>query len=67
MLNTPSDITLDKKIEHETWNTCPFCGDSWRDINPTIGLIHRTRLCKKCKEAISGDDRKDVSKIDSEI
>ena len=31
-----------------TWNDCPDCGANWKDLDPTPGMIHRTRLCPDC-------------------
>lgn len=36
--------------KHETWNTCPDCGQKWRDPEPTPGILHRTRVCAICWE-----------------
>ena len=46
----PPDVTSEamKTIPHETWNTCPACGDSWRDVKHTPGVIHRTVRCRRC-------------------
>lgn len=41
------DVTANIK-DNETWNDCPKCGRSWKDIVATPGLIHRTRLCARC-------------------
>jgi hypothetical protein len=40
----PSTSTAD-----ETWNTCPDCGQLWKDPISTPGLVHRTRLCVLCQ------------------
>lgn len=42
------DVTSDTIKDNETWNDCPKCGKSWKDIQATPGLIHRTRLCARC-------------------
>lgn len=41
---------LARLADAETWNTCPDCGVRWQDLEPTIGLLHRTRLCGACKD-----------------
>jgi hypothetical protein len=42
------DIKSDSVKNHETWNDCPECKRTWKDAEPTPGLIHRTRLCYWC-------------------
>jgi hypothetical protein len=32
----------------DTTNTCPDCHTTWTDPVPTIGLLHRLRLCADC-------------------
>jgi len=34
--------------DNQTWNDCPNCGKTWKDLIPTPGLLHRTRLCIEC-------------------
>lgn len=35
-------------LDNQTWNSCPDCNRQWRDLEPTPGLLHRTRLCPTC-------------------
>ena len=35
--------------DNETWNSCIYCGATWKDETPTLGLLHRTTVCVKCK------------------
>ena len=44
----PPDVTS-PMTDNETWNTCIYCNESWKDIVPTPGLLHRTIMCVKCK------------------
>lgn len=46
------DIISLKITDNQTWNDCPSCGKVWHDEVATPGLIHRTRLCDKCKGLI---------------
>ncbi len=43
------DITAPMK-DNQTWNSCSECSKNWQDTVPTPGLLHRTRLCEKCKK-----------------
>jgi nitrous oxide reductase accessory protein NosL len=42
------DIVAPNMKDNETWNDCPDCGNSWKDVIPTPGLIHRTKRCARC-------------------
>lgn len=35
--------------DNQTGNTCPDCLKHWLDKKPVPGLLHRTKLCNKCK------------------
>jgi hypothetical protein len=53
------DVVSDAIQDNETWNTCPECKRSWKDIKATPGLIHRTRVCARCTmKAEHGTNRK---------
>jgi predicted nucleic acid-binding Zn ribbon protein len=43
-------IKCEEMLDNETWNTCPDCGKNWKDEIAIPGLLHRTRLCKECRE-----------------
>jgi len=42
------EVTSQLIKDNETWNTCPYCNKSWKDEKATPGLLHRTKMCKKC-------------------
>lgn len=47
--STMGNITSPGMTDNETWNDCIRCGKEWKDTISTPGLIHRTTMCKECK------------------
>ena len=44
------DITSETIKDNDTWNECPDCRATWKDMVATPGIIYRFKLCRRCSD-----------------